>query len=162
LGEIYNKNYSILLTSEHFVFDCRKNEKISENFQNFQNYHIIISIINFKNANQDLIQEIFQKNSYNLVTLPKPLQFINQKQIINNKKYIFEFEKFFTKKNSQCLPELICSFNCNNRELCLYGFPFTMLENAEIINAGRLSSLNVVKYSYMFERFSKIDKRFGK
>jgi hypothetical protein len=101
IGQIYNKNYSILFICEEFAFDCRKNEEIGiENIRR-EYYHIIVTIVNFKNANQDLITSLFNSNpsdSYKSITMPKSLEYMN-KEIVEKSKLVismftFEYEKF--------------------------------------------------------------------
>ena len=96
--------------------------------------------------------------------LPSSLEYFNKnlektENIENNLKNK-KFEMFYTKKNTEYLPELILCFT--KEEICLYGYPFTLLENAEIINTGNLSSIDVIKFINIFEKFNKISKRFGK
>ncbi len=70
------------------------------------------------------------------------------------------YHMFFTRKFAEYLPELVLFFG--DEEICLYGYPFVLLENSEIIKAGNISAINVVKYLEIFQRYSKINKRFGK
>jgi len=127
-----------------------------------ESYHIIISILKFKESNQILIEKLFKSDlsniKYNALCLPTPLEYFEKetKQDDSNT----SFEKFYTKKSADYLPELILT--CTDGELSLYGFPFTLLENAEIIKAGKLQKMNVIRYIDFIEKFNKISKRFGK
>ena len=99
--------------------------------------------------------------------MPSSLEYFNKNKKLENSETNIEknlnikkFEKFYTKKNAEYLPELILCFT--KEEICLYGYPFTLLENAEIISTGNLSSINIIKFINIFDKFNKISKRFGK
>lgn len=144
IEKFYNKNFSILIRDEN-------NLKLEKT-----NYDIIISIISFKNANEELIQNL------NTSLLPPHLNYLDSGNLLssNLKNYKYEYEKFLTRKKCDYLPELIFFFG--EEEINLYGYPFTLLENAEILKAEKLSRFDVLKYIHLIENFSKIDKRFGK
>ena len=72
-----------------------------------------------------------------------------------------------TRKNEISLPELILTFGKNKylfyEDVCLYGFPFTLLENAEIININhkQFDQIDILDFIDIFNQNSKIIKRFG-
>jgi len=167
----FNLNYSILVISENIIFDCRKREEIKhiEDVQN-NSYTIIISLINFNSANDNLIKKLINENTNPnefVYSFPDQLNYFPKNKISDktntntgNNKLCSEYEKFYTKKSNDHLPEIILIFDTH--EICLFGYPFTILEKAEIIQAGYLSSIDVIKYIEMFDRHSKINKRYGK
>jgi hypothetical protein len=81
-----------------------------------------------------------------------------EKKIKKSEKH--SYEMFFTKKFAEYLPELVLFFG--NEEICLYGYPYVLLENSEIIHAGNILSTDVIRYLEIFQKYSKINKRFGK
>ena len=53
-------------------------------------------------------------------------------------------------------------FCCGNEDICLYGFPFSLLENCEIVRLNEdLSEVNVIDYMNIFKKYAKVNKRFG-
>jgi hypothetical protein len=164
IRQVYNKSYSILFICENGCYDCRRAEELEIKNVKKENYTLVISLITFQSANQDLIKNTCMNYKDNIV-VPNELEYLIEDKYsgieeINTSINTYTYEKFFTKKNSMYLPELIIFFS--DEELCLYGYPYTLLENTEIINAGLLKSLDVIKYVQIFERYSKVDKRFGK
>ena len=77
------------------------------------------------------------------------------------------FERYLTRKNEISLPELIITFGKNKylfyEDICLYGFPFTLIENAEIININhrQFDHIDLLDFIGIFNKNSKIIKRFG-
>jgi hypothetical protein len=164
IGKVFNTNYSILFIYNNTALDIRKDEKYQVNGKYLsENYHLIIFIINFRDANTNLISQVLELNSNaNLIPIPKQMSHFNSINCnqLKEKDYKNEYEKFYTKKNEDYLPSLLFVFT--EDELCLYGFPFSLLENAEIIKSGSLSRFSVIDYLRNFQIFNKIDKRFGK
>ncbi len=161
MGKVFNTNYSILFIRNTSALYLRKEEKyvIDEKYQK-DTYHLVIFIINFREANTDLIKQVVQlKFEENFIPIPKQMTFFKIEQQ-NSEYYKNEYEKFYTKKNEDYLPSLIFVFT--EEDLCLYGFPFSLLENAEIIKSGNLSRFSILDYLRHFEKYNKIDKRFGK
>ena len=121
ISDILNK-HSILFISDK-IYDCRNKREIRNIDYNCK-YDYIITIISFNNANNQLIERIIGK--YNL-----PIQYdyfnIKFSSIYDQNDY----KNFLTKKNAEYLPEILFFFG--DEEICLYGFPFTLLENCEIL-----------------------------
>ena len=93
---------------------------------------------------------------------------IKKKENINkndNKKK--EYEKYLTRKNEESLPELVITFGKNKylfyEDICLFGFPFTLLESSEIININhkQIDQIDLLDFFDIFKKNSKIIKRFG-
>ena len=167
LCQVFNTNFSILVITKNKIYDCKKREEknkqesfiSNEELGNIKKYDLIVSIISFESANQDLIKKTCENFTIENV-LPDELGclFPIEKKITNSEKFS-NYELFFTKKFAQYLPELVLFMGCE--EICLYGYPFVLLENTEIIRAGKLSSFNVIKFLEIFQKYSKINKRFG-
>ncbi len=164
IGKVFNTNYSILFIYKNTALDIRREEKYEVNGKYLaDNYHLIIFIINFRDANTNLISQVLELNSNaNLTPSPKQMSLFNRINYnqIKEKDFKNEYEKFYTKKNEDYLPSLLFVFT--EEELCLYGFPFSLLENAEIIKSGSLSRFSVIDYLRNFQKYNNIDKRFGK
>lgn len=166
LGQVFNKNFSILMVTKNFIYDCKTREafnrdKIASLQEEKKKYDLVISLIGFKSANHDLIDKTCTKYLEENV-LPDELSClfpVEKKLRIPDGNQSKSYDMFFTRKFVEYLPELLLFFG--NEEICLYGYPFVLLENAEIIKAGNLSGINVVKYLEIFQRYSKINKRFG-
>ena len=105
-------------------------EKIKLNKSGF----FIINIIGYKECNLNIFDLKNIKNyendihlglvNFNLFDREKK----NYKIITDDKNNL---KKFLTKKEVNYLPE--CIINFANTELCLYGFPITLIENSEIL-----------------------------
>lgn len=80
-----------------------------------------INYYNFKNANNDLIASFVKSKSNKVNKLNK-----------NYKEKSAEINRLLTKKKSDELPELILLLK-NKQYVSLFGFPFTLLENSEIL-----------------------------
>jgi hypothetical protein len=168
IANVYGKNFSIaLIYNNKCGFNCKTksdiNLKMSDLNSNLNDFDMIITIINFKSGNEDLINGVIYTDDINSLThLPEEMNYLQLKSHLNNKECneVKQYEKFYTKKNENYLPDVILFFG--KEEICLYGFPFTLLENCEIIKAGALTSFDIIKYITVFEKFSKINKRFGK
>ena len=146
--------------SKHSSYDCNLRENQSNiSLFDLKKYDLIISLIGFTSANQNLIKQTCM-NYLKENVLPDELSclFPVEKKILDFAKN--PYEMFFTKKFADYLPELVLFFG--NEELCLYGYPYVLLENSEIINAGSILSMDVIRYLEIFQRYSKINKRFGK
>ena len=93
--------------------------------------------------------------------------FDKKKKNINKNENKKEFEKYLTRKNEESLPELVITFGKNKylfyEDICLYGFPFTLLENSEIININhkQIDQIDLLDFLDVFKKNSKIIKRFG-
>ena len=85
----------------------------------------------------------------------------------NNRAIKIEYEKYLTRKNEDSLPELVIIFGKNKylfyEDICLYGFPFTLLENTEIININhkQIDQIDIIDFIDIFDKNTKIIKRFG-
>ena len=182
---IYQLTEEINSTSniyEHIQFHISyKNNKskniiekiISNERSNKQNkakkFEIYITFISFIEANDDLIKKMIREKDTKIYgNYPESYKWFNNSNDIkkddNNKKL---FEKYLTRKNEISLPELIITFGKNKylfyEDICLYGFPFTLLENAEIINVNhrQFDHIDLLDFIDIFNRNSKIVKRFG-
>jgi len=162
----------------HISYKSKKSKNIIEkiisneksNKQNKANkFDIYISFISFNEANEDLVRKIIKEKETKIYgNYPESYKWFNNrteiKQEDNNKKL---FEKYLTRKNEISLPELIITFGKNKylfyEDICLYGFPFTLLENAEIININhrQFDHIDLLDFIDIFNKNSKIVKRFG-
>jgi hypothetical protein len=155
------KNNKII---ERHLYNTQKNKNLIE----FQFY---ICIISFKEANENLINKIIKEDKTKIYgNYPEVYKWFNNESKIKsneddtNKKL---FEKFLTRKNEISLPELIITFGKNKylfyEDICLYGFPFSLLENAEIININHrpFDHIDILDFIEIFNKNSKIIKRFG-
>ncbi len=160
LSQVFNKIFSILVVSKNWSYDCNlRQNQTKKSLTDLKKYDLIISLIGFTSANQNLIQKTCM-NYLKENVLPDELSclFPVEKKILKSEKN--SYEMFFTKKFADYLPELVLFFG--NEELCLYGYPYVLLENSEIIHAGSILSMDVIRYLEIFLRYSKINKRFGK
>ena len=150
----------IKILSIYDPFNILKNEKKISN-----NNKINIIIIDFKEANNNLIMNILKNNKRYPTEFEKihnsDNNFDYNKEINENK-----IEKFYTRKNTNnnVLPEIIITLNNKSfyEDICLYGYPFTLLENAEIINFEYdFNKIDIIYFLEIFIKNSKIQKRFG-
>ena len=150
--------------NQNIIFNCQKNIKIKKNDLNYKKYDLIISIIGFNSANIDLIKKMFN-NKKDEYIYPEESIILNNE--CKNKNYLHEYEKYYTRKIENNLPELIITFgNCSNyfnENICLYGFPFTLLENSEIYNIKDINfdDFDIISFLEIFTKNSLIQKRFG-
>ena len=86
-------------------------------------YNLILSIINFNQANNDLIERVIKNENI----LPIHYGANNVRYSSNDNDY----KNYLTKKSEEYLPEMLLYFG--DREICLYGYPFTLLENSELM-----------------------------
>lgn len=154
--------------SKNIIEKIISNEK--SNKQNkAKKFDIYITFISFIEANDDLIKKMIREKDTKIYgNYPESYKWFNNSNDIkkddNNKKL---FEKYLTRKNEISLPELIITFGKNKylfyEDICLYGFPFTLLENAEIINVNhrQFDHIDLLDFIDIFNRNSKIVKRFG-
>ena len=154
--------------SKNIIEKIISNEK--SNKQNkAKKFEIYITFISFIEANDDLIKKMIREKDTKIYgNYPESYKWFNNSNDIkkddNNKKL---FEKYLTRKNEISLPELIITFGKNKylfyEDICLYGFPFTLLENAEIINVNhrQFDHIDLLDFIDIFNRNSKIVKRFG-
>ena len=155
------KNNKII---ERHLDNTQKNKNLIE----FQFY---ICIISFKEANENLINKIIKEDRTKIYgNYPEVYKWFNTNNDnkCNSNKTKKEFEKYLTRKNEESLPELVITFGKNKylfyEDICLYGFPFTLLENTEIINVNhkQFDQLDLLDFLEIFNKNSKIIKRFGK
>ena len=154
--------------SKNIIEKIISNEK--SNKQNkAKKFDIYITFISFIEANDDLIKKMIREKDTKIYgNYPESYKWFNNSNDIkkddNNKKL---FEKYLTRKNEISLPELIITFGKNKylfyEDICLYGFPFTLLENAEIINVNhrQFDHIDILDFIDIFNKNSKIVKRFG-
>jgi hypothetical protein len=132
---------------------------------------LYICLIGFKEANDDLINKIIKEKETKIYNnYPDVYKWFNKRKVKNNDandKSKKEFEKYLTRKNEESLPELVVTFGKNKylfyEDICLYGFPFTLLENTEIINVNhkQFDQIDFLDFIDIFKKNSKIVKRFG-
>ena len=155
------KNNKII---ERHLDNTQKNKNLIE----FQFY---ICIISFKEANENLINKIIKEDRTKIYgNYPEVYKWFNTNNDnkSNSDKTKKEFEKYLTRKNEESLPELVITFGKNKylfyEDICLYGFPFTLLENTEIININhkQIDQIDLLDFLDIFKKNSKIIKRFGK
>ena len=181
-NESLNDNIKI-----HFSYKNSKNGKIVENNieilkkskkSSLVDINLFISYISFKEANEDLINKIVKEKKTKIYgNYPETYKWFDNsikndtknksdKDSGNDKKKK-EFQKYLTRKNEESLPELIITFGKNKylfyEDICLYGFPFTLLENTEIININhkQFDQIDILDFFDIFSKNSKIIKRFG-
>ena len=154
--------------SKNIIEKIISNEK-SNKKNKAKKFDIYITFISFIEANDDLIKKMIREKDTKIYgNYPESYKWFNNSNDIkkddNNKKL---FEKYLTRKNEISLPELIITFGKNKylfyEDICLYGFPFTLLENAEIINVNhrQFDHIDLLDFIDIFNRNSKIVKRFG-
>ena len=170
-----NKNiYDIIKI--HISYKDNKNEKIIEknigfkkNDKDGSEVNFYICFINFKHSNDDLIEKMIKEKKTKIYgNYPSVYKwFDKKKENINKNEIKKEFEKYLTRKNEESLPELVITFGKNKylfyEDICLFGFPFTLLENTEIININhkQIDQIDLLDFFDIFKKNSKIIKRFG-
>ena len=142
-NETINENIFINIS-----YKDNKNEKLSEKYikiektGNNKNKSSAITfnicLISFNESNNNLLNTIIKNKEIKIYgNYPDVYKWFNHNNN-NNKTIKKEYEKFLTRKNEDSLPELVIIFGKNKylfyEDICLYGFPFTLLENTEIIN----------------------------
>ena len=179
VNEQIKKNSNIIEKIKfHISYKDNKNGKIIEKnleiYKNNKNSQLLetnlyLCFINFKQANDDLIEKIIKENKTKIYgNYPSVYKwFDTNKEKINKNNIKKEFEKFLTRKNEESLPELVITFGKNKylfyEDICLYGFPFTLLESTEIININhkQIDQIDMLDFLDIFKTNSKIIKRFG-
>ena len=180
--EVNNNSYIYENIQFHFSFKYNKTESIIEKIISInkdkkedkeikkEKFIINICLIGFKEANNNLVKKIIKEKETKVYgNYPEIYKWFNNKN--DNKsddnKDKKLFQKFLTRKNEISLPELIVTFGKNKylfyEDICLYGFPFTLLENAEIININhrQFDHIDILDFIDIFNKNSKIVKRFG-
>ena len=180
--EVNNNSYIYENIQFHFSFKYNKTENIIEKIISInkdkkedkeikkEKFIINICLIGFKEANNNLVKKIIKEKETKVYgNYPEIYKWFNNKN--DNKsddnKDKKLFQKFLTRKNEISLPELIVTFGKNKylfyEDICLYGFPFTLLENAEIININhrQFDHIDILDFIDIFNKNSKIVKRFG-
>ena len=172
-----NKNFKDNIRI-HISYKDNKNGKIIEKklefFKKSENpvciFYFYICFIGFKEANNDLINKIVKEKKPKIYgNYPDVYKWFDKdnKNNYNDKKVDKEFKKYLTRKNEISLPELIITFGKNKylfyEDICLYGFPFTLLENCEIININhkQIDQIDILDFTDIFIKNNKIIKRFG-
>ena len=164
----------------HFAYKCNKNNDIIEKTissnkgkdkHKEKNFDIYICLIGFNDANNNLVKKIVNEKKTKIYgNYPEVYKWFDNKSDIksnNNDTNKKLFERFLTRKNEISLPELIITFGKNKylfyEDICLYGFPFTLLENSEIININhrQFDHIDILDFIDIFNKNSKIIKRFG-
>ena len=174
--DLNNNQYIDNNINIHISYKDNKNEKLIEKnleiLKKNKNLgfgrNIFICIIGFKEANDNLINKIVkEKKSKIYGNYPEVYKWFDNKKYNNEDKAEKEYQKYLTRKNEESLPELVITFGKNKylfyEDICLYGFPFTLLENTEIINVNhkQFDQIDVLDFIYIFNKNSKIIKRFG-
>ena len=164
----------------HFSYKCNKNNDIIEKTisnnkgkdkHKEKNFDIYICLIGFNDANNNLLKKIVNEKKTKIYgNYPEVYKWFDNKSDIKSKNNDTNkklFERFLTRKNEISLPELIITFGKNKylfyEDICLYGFPFTLLENSEIININhrQFDHIDILDFIDIFNKNSKIIKRFG-
>ena len=164
----------------HISYKDNKNGKIIEKnlefFKKSENsplciFEFYLCFIGFKEANEDLINKIIKEKKTKIYgNYPDAYKWFdkdNKNNYNDNIKIDKEFKKYLTRKNEISLPELIITFGKNKylfyEDICLYGFPFTLLENCEIININhkQIDQIDLLDFTDIFVKNNKIIKRFG-
>ena len=177
---ITNNPYIDINIKLHFSYKDNKNEKLTEknleikksgNKNSGYECNLYICLIGFKEANDNLINKIVKEKKTKIYgNYPEVYKwFDNKKNMSENgeNKGKKEYQKYLTRKNEESLPELVITFGKNKylfyEDICLYGFPFTLLENTEIININhkQIDQIDILDFMDIFSKNSKIIKRFG-
>jgi hypothetical protein len=170
-NETINENIYINIS-----YKDNKNEKLSEKYIKIEKtgnnknkssaIKFNICLISFNESNNNLLNTIVKKKEIKIYgNYPDVYKWFNHYN--NNKAVKIEYEKFLTRKNEDSLPELVIIFGKNKylfyEDICLYGFPFTLLENTEIININhkQIDQIDIIDFIDIFDKNSKIIKRFG-
>ena len=170
-NETINENIYINITYKDI-----KNKKLSEKYIKIEKkgnnknksseIKFNICLISFNESNNNLLNTIVKKKEIKIYgNYPDVYKWFNHNN--NNKDVKIEYEKFLTRKNEDSLPELVIIFGKNKylfyEDICLYGFPFTLLENTEIININhkQIDQIDIIDFIDIFDKNSKIIKRFG-
>lgn len=159
----FNNNYSIGITFDKKAVHCRKGIEVNKKEMFSYDFNLIISFIKFNSANRNLIEDVLINNNM----FPCELDFyekqnINKKHNMTNQSdtYNSNYEYFYTRKKVEGMPELVICFG--NEDICLYGFPFTLLENCEIkVIRNSFSTVSLVDFINVFMENAKVKKRFG-
>lgn len=119
------------------VYDLNKRKYINIQNVKLDKQTFILSVFNFKNANQELIHNYCNsKQEKKLPLLLDQIYNLNNKVISNdsNMDIANNYRNFLTLKQALYLPELILVFTSKlSSQLNLNGYPFTLLEVAEIM-----------------------------
>ena len=170
-NETINENIFINIS-----YKDNKNEKLSEKYIKIEKtgnnknkssaIKFNICLISFNESNNNLLNNIVKNKEIKIYgNYPDVYKWFNHDN--NNKTVKIEYEKFLTRKNEDSLPELVIIFGKNKylfyEDICLYGFPFTLLENTEIININhkQIDQIDIIDFIDIFDKNSKIIKRFG-
>ena len=170
-NETINENIYINIS-----YKDNKNEKLSEKYIKIEKtgnnknkssaIKFNICLISFNESNNNLLNTIVKNKEIKIYgNYPDVYKWFNHYN--NNKAVKIEYEKFLTRKNEDSLPELVIIFGKNKylfyEDICLYGFPFTLLENTEIININhkQIDQIDIIDFIDIFDKNSKIIKRFG-
>ena len=174
--DLNNSQYIDNNINIHISYKDNKNEKLIEKnleiLKKNKNLgfgrNIFICIIGFKEANDNLINKIVkEKKSKIYGNYPEVYKWFDNRKSNNENKAKKEYQKYLTRKNEESLPELVITFGKNKylfyEDICLYGFPFTLLESTEIINVNhkQFDQIDVLDFIDIFNKNSKIIKRFG-
>ena len=155
----YNKTNNVL---EKLISNNKEEEQ-----NKMKNFDIYICIIGFQEANDNLVKKLIKEKETKIYgNYPEVYKWFNNEKKIDyyNKKL---YQKYLTRKNEISLPELIITFGKNKylfyEDICLYGFPFTLLENSEIININhrQFDHIDLLDFIDIFNKNSKIIKRYG-
>ena len=155
----YNKTNNVI---EKLISNNKEEEQ-----NKTKNFDIYICIIGFQEANDNLVKKLIKEKETKIYgNYPEVYKWFNNEKKIDyyNKKL---YQNYLTRKNEISLPELIITFGKNKylfyEDICLYGFPFTLLENSEIININhrQFDHIDLLDFIDIFNKNSKIIKRYG-
>ncbi|MCQ2816583.1 MAG: hypothetical protein MJ252_04865 [archaeon] len=153
-----NHNIGIAFTKDKCI-NCKDKKVINKSKISSFNFDITISVIGFKSGNQNLLKNYLKNEKY----FPEQIEvfFEDNSGSRFNKEYPKTYQKFYTRKKAEGLPEMIIFFG--NKEICLQGFPFTLLENCEIKQSkSEITEMELMDFVEIFRKYSKTNKRFGK
>lgn len=161
LEDNFTEKYSIGISYGEFAYNLKEKKEINHQEMFSYGFDMVLSIIDFKSANNNFINELVSSddNYVNIGTMQ--LQYY--KKLNQNKQTqstSMPYEKYYTRKKVIGLPEVVLTFD--NNEICLYGFPFALLENSEITTTNcPFVSFDVLKFVKVFKINATIQKRFG-
>lgn len=133
---LLEKNINNANHPNHEIMNAEFN-LFKEKFKQNKNEFLIIKLIDFKQANIDFkdiskIKDYENDTSFGLIE-NEVFDFYKNKasdKKDNNTLYNID-PKFLTRKETNFLPEIIINFA--RTELCMFGFPFALMENCEIL-----------------------------
>ena len=141
-------------------------EKKANNKNKISDIKSNICLISFNESNNYLLNNLVKNKKIKIYgNYPDVYKWFDRNNS-SNKTVKIEYEKFLIRKNEDSLPEFVIIFGKNKylfyEDICLYGFPFTLLENTEIININheQIDQIDIINFIDIFDKNSNIIKRF--